>query len=284
MVTIKQALNNASSLQQHSDSWRLDAELLLAAAIQQQRGYLFTWPDEEISAEQLQLFQQYCARRSKGEPIAYILGRQAFWDFDLMVNPHVLIPRPETELLVEFAIELLPTEQFKKADILDLGTGSGAIALALASTNPNWQLTAVDRSGRALAVARENAQELKLGNIEFRQASWCDGLAPEQFDLIVANPPYVRSGDEHLAQGSLPFEPVMALVAEENGLADIRSIAQQCKYCLKKDAWLLIEHGYDQKDEVAKLLHESAYQNIECIQDLAKLDRMTKAQYPGQAG
>lgn len=278
MATIKQALENAAFLQQISDSGQLDAELLLAAAIGQTREHLFTWPDKELNSTQFQCFQDYCKRRNAGEPIAYILGRQAFWDFNLKVNPAVLIPRPETELLVETAIELLQAMKLDKANILDLGTGSGAIALALAATNPNWHLTAVDSNEQALQLARENAQELKLAQIEFRQGSWCDGLPSMHFDLIVSNPPYVKRGDKHLHQGSLPFEPVSALVAEENGLADIRSIAQQAKACLKKDSWLLFEHGYQQKEEVVEILHQAGYENIKCSQDLAGLDRLTRAQ------
>lgn len=279
MATIKQALESAVALQQVSESWQLDAELLLACAIEKQREYLFTWPDGELSSSQLLLYQDYCKRRFSGEPVAYILGRQAFWNFELKVNPSVLIPRPETELLVETAIDLLSDERFGNAKILDLGTGSGAIALALAANNKNWHVTAVDRSAEALAVAVENGKNLGLENIEFRQASWCDGLLRECFDLIAANPPYVKSDDKHLGEGSLPFEPIIALVAEENGLSDIRAIAEQSKECLKKDSWLLIEHGFEQKKDVAQILTQAGFENIECIPDLAGLDRLTKAQY-----
>ncbi|MEX0964916.1 MAG: peptide chain release factor N(5)-glutamine methyltransferase [Pseudohongiellaceae bacterium] len=278
MVTIKQALDQANNLQQISDSWRLDAELLLAAAIDQSREHLFTWPDQDLTRIQLQSFDDYCDRRRSGEPIAYILGRQAFWDFDLIVNPSVLIPRPETELLVEAAIELLESDYSSAATLLDLGTGSGAIALALATHNARWQLSAVDNSEAALAVARENASMLGCTNIEFINTSWCDGLQSNHFDLIAANPPYVERGDSHLSKGSLPFEPIGALVAEQNGLADIIAIAEQAKICLRTGAWLLIEHGFKQKDAVRKILNEAGYQNIECLQDLAGLDRMTKAQ------
>lgn len=277
MATIKQALAQAKTLQRQSESWRLDAELLLADSIAQSREYLFTWPDRELTQPQLQKFDDYCGRRSTGEPIAYILGRQAFWDFELVVNPSVLIPRPETELLVETALELL--DNLDAAAVLDLGTGSGAIALALAANNERWAVTAVDNSGPALAVAQQNAKLLQLSNIEFIQTSWCDGLQIDYFDLIAANPPYVEQGDKHLSEGSLPFEPIAALVASENGLADIRAIAEQSRQCLKKNAWLLIEHGFQQKEAVEKILIESGFGNIECVQDLAKLDRLTKAQF-----
>jgi release factor glutamine methyltransferase len=277
MATIKQALMQANTLQQVSESWKLDAELLLAEAIGQSREYLFTWPNKELTQSQFEKFDTYCGRRLTGEPIAYILGRQAFWDFELLVNPAVLIPRPETELLVETALELL--DKPATAVVLDLGTGSGAIALALAANNRHWTVTAVDSSESALGVAADNAKLLQLSNIEFIQTSWCDGLPIAHFDLIAANPPYVEAGDKHLSEGSLPFEPIAALVARENGLADIRAIAEQSRHCLKKNSWLLIEHGFQQKQAVEKILVDTGYANIECVKDLAKLDRLTKAQW-----
>ena len=277
MATIKQALMQANTLQQVSESWKLDAELLLAEAIGQSREYLFTWPNKELTQSQFEKFDTYCGRRLTGEPIAYILGRQAFWDFELLVNPAVLIPRPETELLVETALELL--DKSATAVVLDLGTGSGAIALALAANNRHWTVTAVDSSESALGVAADNAKLLQLSNIEFIQTSWCDGLPVAHFDLIAANPPYVEAGDKHLSEGSLPFEPIAALVARENGLADIRAIAEQSRHCLKKNSWLLIEHGFQQKQAVEKTLVDTGYANIECVKDLAKLDRLTKAQW-----
>jgi release factor glutamine methyltransferase len=275
MATIKQALKQANTLQQVSESWKLDAELLLAEAVEQSREYLFTWPDQELTQSQLTKFDDYWGRRLLNEPIAYILGRQAFWDFELIVNSSVLIPRPETELLVETALELL--DNSATAVVLDLGTGSGAIALALAANNKRWAVTAVDSSEPALGVAADNAKLLQLSNIEFIQTSWCDGLQNDHFDLIAANPPYVEAGDKHLSEGSLPFEPVAALVARENGLADIRAIAEQSRHCLKKDSWLLIEHGFQQKQDVEKILVDTGYANIKCVKDLAGLDRLTKA-------
>ena len=277
MATIKQALMQANTLQQVSESWKLDAELLLAEALGQSREYLFTWPNKELTQSQFEKFDTYCGRRLTGEPIAYILGRQAFWDFELLVNPAVLIPRPETELLVETALELL--DKPATAVVLDLGTGSGAIALALAANNRHWTVTAVDSSESALGVAADNAKLLQLSNIEFIQTSWCDGLPIAHFDLIAANPPYVEAGDKHLSEGSLPFEPIAALVARENGLADIRAIAEQSRHCLKKNSWLLIEHGFQQKQAVEKILVDTGYANIECVKDLAGLDRLTKARY-----
>jgi release factor glutamine methyltransferase len=277
MATIKQALVQANTLRKVSESWKLDGELLLAEAIKQSREYLFTWPSQELTQSQLKKFDDYCCRRRTGEPIAYILGRQAFWDFELIVNPSVLIPRPESELLVETALELL--DNAATATVLDLGTGSGAIALALAAHNSRWAVTAVDSSESALVVAAENAKLLQLSNIEFNQTSWCDGLPTAHFDLIAANPPYVEEGDKHLNEGSLPFEPTVALVATENGLSDIRAVAEQSRHCLKENSWLLIEHGFQQGLAVEKLLVDAGYENIECVKDLAGLDRLTKARW-----
>lgn len=279
MATIKQLLSLAEAQLQSSDSGRLDAELLLAHATEHPREYLFTWPERDIAAPAQEKFESYCARRAQGEPVAYIVGRQAFWDFELAVSPAVLIPRPETELLVETAIEILgPSDS---AAIADLGTGSGAIAIALAAQRSGWQLTAVDSSAAALAVAESNAASLNLRNIEFREASWCDGLQPKHFDLVAANPPYVQAGDPHLTEGSLPFEPITALVAEQEGLADITIISEQARACLKRGGWLLIEHGFEQRESVRSILRNAGYENIECRQDLAGLDRLTRAQYNG---
>lgn len=281
MLTIKQALEEARPLQAVSESWQLDAELLLADALQKRREHILTWPEQQLLQQQLDVFRKHCERRQQGEPIAYILGRRAFWDFELQVNHHVLIPRPETELLVETAIELLrhksQDRQSAAVQILDLGTGSGAIALALARSDENWQLTAVDLSEDALQVARKNAESLGVSNIEFCQASWCDGLEQFEYDMIVANPPYIAAGDNHLGEGDIRFEPRTALVAEENGLADIREIAEQAGKYLKKDSWLLVEHGYNQKDEVAAILRAAGFSDIECKKDLAGVDRMTAA-------
>lgn len=277
-VTIKQALAQADQLRSVSDSWRLDAELLLAQVLCTSREYLYTWPTRELAADQLAAYGDCLHRRQSGEPIAYILGKQAFWDFELKVNPSVLIPRPETELLLETALEILGRQSETSLHILDLGTGSGAIALALARSNRDWRLTAVDVSDDALALAKENAQALAVTNIEFRQSSWCEGLEPFGYDMIVSNPPYVAEGDRHLQEGDLRFEPALALVSSEQGLSDIRQIANQSSSFLKKDAWLLLEHGYEQKQDVARLLKDAGFSNIACSQDLAGMDRLTRAQ------
>lgn len=271
-----------SSLQAVSESWRLDTELLLADALHESREHLHAWPEREVSAAQMASFQVSLQRREQGEPVAYILGRKAFWDFELSVNSSVLIPRPETELLVEKALDILTTAKAQQQDhsvrIADLGTGSGAIAIALARADESWSLTAVDVSEAALSVARGNALTLGANNIEFLQASWCESLDAEAYQLIVANPPYVAAGDAHLQRGDLVFEPSIALEASEEGLSDIRQIVIQSRACLMRDGWLLFEHGYDQAVEVEKILRDAGFSNIGCQQDYAGLDRLSFAQ------
>lgn len=280
VITIKQALSQAQRLRVVSDSWRLDSEILLAHALHSNRETLFAWPAQELSRQQADAYENMMQRRERGEPIAYITGKQAFWDFELKVSPQVLIPRPETELLVETAIKFLEPNSSAALRLVDLGTGSGAIALALARHRKHWRITAVDISPQALALAAENAQLLQVENIEFCEASWCDGLDARAYDLVAANPPYVAVGDAHLQQGDLRFEPPIALIAKDSGLSHLQEIVKKCGKALKKEAWLLLEHGFDQKQAVANLLDDAGYSNISCAQDLAGVDRLTSAQWP----
>ena len=280
VITIKQALSQAQRLRAVSESWRLESEILLADALKSNREALFAWPAQELSRQQADAYQHMMQRRERGEPIAYITGKQAFWDFELKVNPQVLIPRPETELLVETAIKFLEPNSSAALRLVDLGTGSGAIALALARHSKHWRVTAVDISPQALALAAENARLLQVENIEFCEASWCDGLDARAYDLVAANPPYVAVGDQHLQQGDLRFEPPIALAAKDSGLSHLQEIVKSCRQVLKKEAWLLLEHGFDQKLAVANLLRDAGYSNISCAQDLAGLDRLTSAQWP----
>ncbi len=282
MATIAEALAGASPLASVSDSWRLDAELLLAGVLGERREYLHTWPERELAQQQARAFQDLLRRRQEGEPVAYLIGRKAFWDFELSVNANVLIPRPETELLVERALELgdkRRDEQGGGLSVADLGTGSGAIAIAVARSRPDWQLVAVDLSEGALDLARANADALAVPNIQFRLGSWCEVLADASCDLIIANPPYVGSGDPHLVEGSLPFEPQMALVAAEAGLADLQAITRQGTRCLKCGGWLLMEHGFNQSQAVRELLTEMSYRHVESRRDLAGVERMVAAQW-----
>ncbi|MDH0143739.1 peptide chain release factor N(5)-glutamine methyltransferase [Aquipseudomonas alcaligenes] len=270
MATIQSLLDSAEL--PASPTARLDAELLLAAVLGKPRSYLRTWPEHEPGAEQLAAFAALLERRRAGEPVAYILGHQGFWSLDLEVAPHTLIPRPDTELLVETALQLAPATPQR---VLDLGTGSGAIALALASERGGWQVTGVDRIAEAVALAERNRQRLKLNNAEFRQSSWFDGLAGERFDLILSNPPYIAADDRHLGEGDVRFEPLSALVAGVDGLDDIRQIIAQAPRHLQAGGWLLLEHGYDQAEAVRELLAAAGFTAVDSRRDLGGHQRIS---------
>ncbi|MCY1406807.1 Release factor glutamine methyltransferase [compost metagenome] len=260
-----------------SPTARLDIELLLAAAIGKSRSYLHTWPERIVSSEAALTFADYLQRRRAGEPVAYILGQQGFWNLDLEVAPHTLIPRPETELLVETALQLLPASAVK---LLDLGTGTGAIALALASERPLWQVTAVDRVLEAVALAERNRQRLQLNNVTVRSSHWFDALAGECYDLIISNPPYIAAADPHLVAGDVRFEPSSALVAGVDGLDDLRVIAAQAPQHLLAGGWLLLEHGYDQAAAVRQLLTEQGFTEVASRKDLGGHERITLGRLP----
>lgn len=255
-----------------SPSARLDAELLLAHVLGKPRSYLCTWPEHEPSAEQVAAFQALLARRCQGEPVAYLLGRQGFWSLQLIVAPHTLIPRPDTELLVETALQLLPATPLAA---LDLGTGSGAIALALASERPAWRLTGVDRIDEAVALAERNRAALQLDNASFQPSHWFSALGGQRFALIVSNPPYIRSDDQHLSQGDVRFEPASALVAGRDGLTDLREIIAQAPDHLEHGGWLLLEHGYDQAAAVRELLLARGFAQVESRRDLGGHERIS---------
>src|SRR5690606_38820554 len=222
MATIESLLRAAEL--PDSPSAKLDAEWLLAAALGKAPSYLRTWPEREVSAEDEARFLADLQRRRRGEPVAYILGRQGFWSLELEVAPHTLIPRPDTELLVETALQLLSAAS---AQVLDLGTGTGAIALALAAERPAWKVVGVDRVAEAVALATRNAERLKLANARFLKSHWFTELAEQRYQMIVSNPPYIPTSDPHLQQGDVRFEPSSALVAGEDGLDDIRQIIAQ---------------------------------------------------------
>ncbi len=255
-----------------SPTARLDAELLLAAALGKSRSYLRTWPERIVGSEAAQVFQSYVARRREGEPVAYILGQQGFWSLDLEVAPHTLIPRPETELLVELALHCLPVEQGR---VLDLGTGTGAIALALACERGAWDVVAVDRVPEAVALAERNRARLGLANVSVRTSHWFSALAGERFDMIVSNPPYIRTQDPHLSAGDVRFEPASALVSGNDGLDDIRHIVASAPEHLTPGGWLMLEHGYDQAAQVRELLARQGFEQIESRVDLGNHERVT---------
>lgn len=275
MTIIASLLRNAQLPE--SPTERLDAELLLAAALGKSRSYLRTWPERIVSSEVAELFDSYIARRRAGEPVAYILGQQGFWTLDLEVAPHTLIPRPETELLVETALEV---QAGGPAQVLDLGTGSGAIALALASERPVWSVTAVDRIDEAVALAERNRQRLGLDNVRVLASHWFQQLNDQQFDLILSNPPYIPSQDPHLVQGDVRFEPSSALVAGHDGLDDLRTIIAQAPSHLQPGGWLLLEHGYDQAPAVCDLLREHGFVEVCSRADLAGHPRISMGRLP----
>ncbi|MDN6871456.1 peptide chain release factor N(5)-glutamine methyltransferase [Pseudomonas citronellolis] len=260
-----------------SPSARLDAELLLAAALGKPRSFLRTWPERVVDREVRERFEGWLARRRAGEPVAYILGRQGFWSLDLEVAPHTLIPRPDTELLVETALQLLPASP---ARVLDLGTGTGAIALALACERLSWQVTGVDRIPEAVALAERNRERLRLANVGFRQSHWFSALEGERFALIVGNPPYIPGSDPHLQQGDVRFEPKSALVAGADGLDDIRLIVAQAPRFLEPGGWLLLEHGYDQAAAVRDLLQGNGFSEVESRRDLGGHERISLGRLP----
>ncbi len=271
------SLLTATAVQINSDSPRLDAELLLARAIDKPRSYFFSWPDKSLSSDDIEKFQRLATRRIQGEPIAHILGEQEFWSNNFKVTADTLIPRPDTEVLVEQSLTQLPSDTV--SHIVDLGTGSGCIAISIALERPHWHVTAVDLSSAALAVAEENADRLAAHNVQCVESSWCESLEDNHFDLIISNPPYIREQDEHLDQGDVRFEPRSALTAGKDGLEDIRIISQQAKAKLKNGGILLIEFGYDQADAVVEILQTDNYQNIQRHLDLAGIVRAISAVY-----
>ncbi|QXG33778.1 peptide chain release factor N(5)-glutamine methyltransferase [Pseudomonas viridiflava] len=256
-----------------SPTARLDAELLLAAALGKPRSFLHTWPERIVSTEAALAFAGYLQRRRTGEPVAYILGQQGFWKLDLEVAPHTLIPRPETEMLVEAALELVPA--FAPTQVLDLGTGTGAIGLALANDRRQWKITAVDRVPEAVELAERNRQRLQLDNAEVLNSHWFSALEGRQFDLIISNPPYISEADPHLSMGDVRFEPGSALTAGPDGLDDLRTIIREAPAYLSPGGWLLLEHGYDQGSAVRELLIRHGFERIQTRRDLGEHERIT---------
>jgi release factor glutamine methyltransferase len=271
-VTVGESIRLAAA-QLQSESARLDAELLLCHVLGVSRSWLYAWPDKELEAEQQQRFDGLVARRAAGEPIAHLLGEREFWSLSLKVTPDTLIPRPETELLVERALSLLANDI--PCRVADLGTGSGAVALAIARERPLCSVVASDLSQAALAVARENAERNRVTNVTFRPGRWCAALGEQKFELIVSNPPYIADDDPHLSQGDVRFEPRSALVAGGDGLDDIRTIIDESRRHLRPGGWLLLEHGYEQGAAVRRLLEENGYERVASWRDLAGHERVT---------
>jgi release factor glutamine methyltransferase len=273
--TVRQLLADGAAALAGEDA-RFEAELLLAHALGRTRAWLFAWPEFEPEADRRAAYALLVEARRAGRPVAYLVGRREFWSLDLAVSPAVLIPRAETELLVELALAKIAPG--RAAVVADLGTGSGAIALALARERPLARVLATDASAQALDVARANAQRLGIGNVEFAQGDWCAALGERRFDVIVSNPPYIEATDPHLARGDLRFEPAAALASGADGLDAIRAIAAGARERLNGGGWLLLEHGYDQGERVRDLLSARGYLAVSTARDVEDRERVTLGQ------
>jgi release factor glutamine methyltransferase len=256
-----------------SGSARIDVQCLLQSVLQVDRAWILCHPEQSLEPDQQAKYASLFDRRLKGEPIAYLVGEREFFGLTLKVSPATLIPRPETELLVEQALQRIPPRS--KCRVLDLGTGSGAIALSIAYERPDAEVVAVDASKDALEVARFNVQRLNLGNVRLLPSNWFSALQGEHFDIIVSNPPYVAAGDAHLTQGDVRFEPRSALASGTDGLDDIRNICAKAKNHLNANGWLLFEHGHDQAAQVCVLLQRSGFGNVFSVRDLAGIERVS---------
>lgn len=273
MATIAQLIACRDQLQSSSDSPAVDVEYLLCHCLQQPRSYLRAWPEREVDAAVEQQFRELLARRINGEPIAYLTGQCGFWTLDLLTSPATLIPRPDTELLVEQALRVMTGVD--RAKVLDLGTGTGAIALALASECPAWQVSACDISADAVRLACANRDRLGLSQVTIIESDWFAAVAGEDFDLLVSNPPYIDADDPHLARGDVRFEPRSALVAERAGFADIEQLVAGAAQHLRPGGWLLFEHGYNQGEGARARLQAAAFTAIFTARDLAGHERVS---------
>lgn len=272
--SIQSVLEQACTLLRSvSDSARLDAEVLLCHCLGKQRSFLRAWPERQLDTVHVEQFQQLLEQRRRGTPIAYLTGEREFWSRTFKVTPDVLIPRPDSELLIELSLSLLPAKQACK--IIDLGTGSGILAVTLAAEHPMAEVVATDISTAALAVARQNAEHFAVGNLGFVESHWFDAVTDSDFDLVISNPPYIAGDDPHLQQGDVRFEPETALISGEAGLKDIRLLAEQAREHLKPRGHLLIEHGYNQAQDVQSILKQLNYRQVVTHQDLSGNPRVT---------
>lgn len=279
MPTFQSALNDAvQRLNPVSESPLIDAEILLCLALDKDRSHLRAWPEKKLLPEQNSQFEALLQKRLSGMPIAYITGNREFWSRDFEVGPDVLIPRPDTELLIEQALKLIPERQPYR--LIDLGTGSGIIAITLAAERPDSEVIATDFSTNALTIARRNAQRHNVRNIQFLQSNWFGTISDSAlFNLVVSNPPYIADNDPHLTEGDVRFEPMSALIADNDGLSDIARIATAARRHLLPQGHLLIEHGYNQQDQVQAIFSQLKYRNIATYHDLSGQPRVTYGQW-----
>ena len=282
MLSYQALVNDATTqLYQTSDTPRIDAEILLQHVLDKGIAWLISYGDTTASAEHTKAFYHLVEQRHQGQPIAYLIGYRDFWTLSLEVNEHVLIPRPDTETLIEAALDCLDNNA--APTLLDLGTGSGAIALTLAKERPQANVIAAEYQAQAIEVAKRNALKNNVSNVEFIQSDWFESIDQDsKFDLIASNPPYIEPNDEHLKQGDLRFEPITALTASENGLADLRVIIQNSGRYLKPQGFLIVEHGYNQADKVRELFENNNFIDIELHKDINDLPRCTIGKLNGQ--
>lgn len=264
-----------SALHLSRNESRIELQMLMQRALNVSRAYLLAHPEQILEAGQQAAYDAMLRRRLAGEPIAHILGEREFFGLSFKVTPATLIPRPDTELLVELALQRIPPQGGFR--VLDLGTGTGAIAISIAHSRPDAEVVGVDASPAALEVARENARRLGAGNVSFAQSDWFSALGGNRFDLIVSNPPYIAANDVHLSQGDVRFEPMTALVSGADGLDDIRRIVTDARDRLEPGGWLLLEHGYDQAARVREILLQGDYVRIFSARDLADIERVSGA-------
>ena len=270
MVTVQELLRSGSDLP--TDSARRDTEILLCHCLGKSRAWLYTWPEKEVARDCARDFEKLLAQRREGVPVAYLTGEREFWSLQLAVSDATLIPRPETETLVSWVLELaLPNA----ASVLDLGTGSGAIALALASERPHWHVTALDVSEEALQVARGNAVRTRLTSVHFVQSDWYQAVTGQRFNALLANPPYIDGDDPHLALGDVRFEPRSALVSSDSGLEDLGRLVTGASDHLLDGGWLLLEHGFEQANAVCAMLHDAGFSQVSTRRDMSGQQRIT---------
>jgi release factor glutamine methyltransferase len=279
--TLSAALARAATRLRPLNSALLDAQVLLGHVLARSRSELLVHGEELVPPEKLSDFEHAVERRAQGEPLAYIVGHREFWSLDLKVSAAVLVPRPETELVVERCLALRGGQS---GEVADLGTGSGAIALALAWERRGWNITATDRSEAALAIARANAQALGIGNVRFVLGDWYRALGVERFDLIASNPPYVAAADLALRDPALRHEPLEALTSGSSGLEDLSTLIGGAPGYLQSEGWLVLEHAPGQAQDLAELLVAQGFRHVRCHADLAGLARVTEAQRPHDAG